>query len=496
MSAAIFFHDQKEWRAWLEKNHATASEQWVGFYKAGTDKKGIAYKEAVDEALCFGWIDAVRRGGHATWSIRFTPRKKGSIWSAVNIRRIEELKALGRVAPAGLAAYEGRDPEKQKKYSFENRDVVLAPEYEKRFRADKAAWAWFEAMPRSYRHPAVWWVMSAKQEATRERRLATLIADSAAGRKVKHADGGRANERPRPPLRLRPRLQRRRLRPGRWRRRSRWVGGTVRSADRAAGQGIAHDSLGRHGAGRRCGRGARRRHAPPRLDPARRRRSGARPFQRGHPRRAASRMDRLSLHRRRLWRLRRRLGERGDDAASAIGPRAPAPRRRDGVGRRSPPSAACRWRSSALPASTGPAAMRWSISPRAGRTASSSRARSSTASMSTTSSQVLTAALAHERRRHLQCRRRRAGPAAGCGRLCRGPDGRRAAAGGALRQGRALAHGALLLWRQQARRQRAHQAGTRHVRCAFRPIAKGLARCGATGRGGLREFRAACCRAL
>ena len=186
MSDAIFFHDQKEWRAWLEKNHATASEQWVGFYKAGTDKKGIAYKEAVDEALCFGWIDAVRRGGHATWSIRFTPRKRGSIWSAVNIRRIEELKALGQVAPPGLTAYEGRDPGKQKKYSFENRDVVLAPEYEKRFRADKPAWAWFEAMPRSYRHPAVWWVMSAKQEATRERRLATLIADSAAGRKVKH----------------------------------------------------------------------------------------------------------------------------------------------------------------------------------------------------------------------------------------------------------------------------------------------------------------------
>lgn len=186
MSAAIFFTDRVEWRAWLEENHATASEQWVGFYKAGSDRKGIAYKEAVDEALCFGWIDAVRRGGHATWSIRFTPRKKGSIWSAINLRRIEELKALGRVAPAGLAAYEGRNPDKQKKYSFENRDVVLAADYEQRFRADEAAWAWFEAMPRSYRHPAVWWVMSAKQEATRERRLATLISDSASGRKVRH----------------------------------------------------------------------------------------------------------------------------------------------------------------------------------------------------------------------------------------------------------------------------------------------------------------------
>ena len=103
----------------------------------------------------------------------------------MNIRRIEELKAEGRVAAAGLAALEGRDLAKQKRYSFENRDTVLAPDYEKRFRADKKAWTWFEAMPRSYRHPAVWWVMSAKQDATRERRLATLIADFAAGRKIK-----------------------------------------------------------------------------------------------------------------------------------------------------------------------------------------------------------------------------------------------------------------------------------------------------------------------
>ena len=185
MSAAIFFKDRAEWRDWLEKNHATAEEQWVGFHKVGAKKKGITYKEARDEALCFGWIDAVRRGGHAAWSIRFTPRKKGSIWSAVNIGRIEDLIAEGRVAPAGLAAYEGRDPAKQKKYSFENRDAVLAPDYEARFRAEPEAWAWFAAMPRSYRHPAIWWVMSAKKEETRERRLATLIADSSAGRKIK-----------------------------------------------------------------------------------------------------------------------------------------------------------------------------------------------------------------------------------------------------------------------------------------------------------------------
>jgi len=185
MREARFFRSQGEWRAWLEKNHATKTEQWVGFHKVGAEKKGITYKQALDETLCFGWIDAVRRGGELTWSIRFTPRKKGSIWSAVNIRRVEELKAEGRVAPSGLAVYERRDPEKQKKYSFENRETVLAPAYETRFRADKKAWRWFEAMPRSYRHPAVWWVMSAKQEVTRERRLAALIADSAAGRRVK-----------------------------------------------------------------------------------------------------------------------------------------------------------------------------------------------------------------------------------------------------------------------------------------------------------------------
>ncbi len=185
MSDPRFFRSQKEWRAWLEKNHAKAAEQWVGFHKVGSDRKGITYKQARDEALCFGWIDAVRRGGDTTWSIRFTPRKAGSIWSAVNIRRIEELKAEGRVAPPGIAAYDGRDLEKQRKYSFENRDTVLAPDYAKRFRAERKAWDWFESMPRSYRHPAVWWVMSAKREATRERRLAMLIADSAAGRKIK-----------------------------------------------------------------------------------------------------------------------------------------------------------------------------------------------------------------------------------------------------------------------------------------------------------------------
>ncbi len=185
MSEAIFFNGPEEWRSWLETNHAKADEQWVGFHKVGTGKTGITYSQALDEALCFGWIDSVRRGGHAAWSIRFTPRKKGSIWSAVNSKRIGELIAEGHVAPPGLAAYEGRNREKQQLYSYENRDKGLAPEFVARFRAAPEAWAWFDSMALSYRHPAVWWVMSAKQEATRERRLAVLIADSAAGRKIK-----------------------------------------------------------------------------------------------------------------------------------------------------------------------------------------------------------------------------------------------------------------------------------------------------------------------
>lgn len=186
MSEPRFFRTQAEWRKWLERHHATATEQVVGFHKAASGRKSITHRQAVDEALCFGWIDGVTRriDGHS-WQIRFTPRQKRSVWSDINIRRIEELKAEGKVAPAGLAAYERRDPKLQKRYSFENRHVVLDPAYEARFRANPAAWAWFESKPRSYRHPAVWWVMSAVKEETREKRLATLIADSEAGRTIK-----------------------------------------------------------------------------------------------------------------------------------------------------------------------------------------------------------------------------------------------------------------------------------------------------------------------
>lgn len=168
------------------KNHAKATEQVVCFHKASSDETGITYQEALDEALCFGWIDAARLGGVTTWQIRFTPRKRKSIWSAVNIKRIEELKTAAKVHASGRAAYEGRDLKQQKKYSFENRDAKLSPAFAKKFQDNKKAWANFEKMPPSYKHPAIWWVVSAKQETTRARRLATLIDDSAAGSKLKH----------------------------------------------------------------------------------------------------------------------------------------------------------------------------------------------------------------------------------------------------------------------------------------------------------------------
>ncbi len=185
MTEPTFFKSAAAWRRWLEKNHDKAAEKLVGFHKVGSDKSGITYKQARDEALCFGWIDGVTRGGEATWQIRFTPRRPKSIWSAVNIKRIEELKEAGLVHAAGLAAYEGRDPARQKRYSFENRNAAFAPAEEKAFRADKKAWEYFSAMPPSYRRPAIWWVVSAKRDDTRARRLQTLIADSAAGRKIK-----------------------------------------------------------------------------------------------------------------------------------------------------------------------------------------------------------------------------------------------------------------------------------------------------------------------
>jgi uncharacterized protein YdeI (YjbR/CyaY-like superfamily) len=180
-----FFATPGAFRRWLEKNHDKTGELWIGFYKVGSGKKGLTYLEAVNEALCFGWIDGlVKRFDEDAFMQRFTPRKAKSIWSEVNIGKIEALRKAGRVAPAGLAAFDKRDPARTGLYSFENRNPVFDAATGKRFRAQKKAWAFFEAQPSGYRRTATHWVMSAKREETRERRLAQLIADSASGKRL------------------------------------------------------------------------------------------------------------------------------------------------------------------------------------------------------------------------------------------------------------------------------------------------------------------------
>ncbi len=181
----IYFASAADLRAWLEERYATASEVWIGFYKKASGADGITYAQALDEALCFGWIDGVRkRVDERSFTIRFTPRKPGSIWSAVNITRASELQALGLMRPAGLTALARRDDARSKVYSYERASVALDPAFERQFRAATQAWAHFTAQAPSYQRAAIWWVMSAKQEATRARRLAVLIADSQAGRRL------------------------------------------------------------------------------------------------------------------------------------------------------------------------------------------------------------------------------------------------------------------------------------------------------------------------
>jgi uncharacterized protein YdeI (YjbR/CyaY-like superfamily) len=181
-----YFRAPSEFRAWLKKHHATADELWVGFYKKGSDMPSITWSEAVDEALCFGWVDSIRRSvDDERYTNRFTPRKPTSNWSEVNVRRVEELTRQRRMRAPGRKAFEARQPRKSGTYSYEQRyDVRLSPELERRFRARKRAWAWFRDQPPSYRSTALYWVMSAKKPETHERRLSTLIQDSAVGRKV------------------------------------------------------------------------------------------------------------------------------------------------------------------------------------------------------------------------------------------------------------------------------------------------------------------------
>jgi uncharacterized protein YdeI (YjbR/CyaY-like superfamily) len=180
-----FFRSAGELQKWFAKHHRTAAELWVGFHKSGTGTASVTWPESVDEALCVGWIDGVRkRIDDDTYAIRFTPRKPGSTWSAVNVRRVEALEEEGRLQPAGRKALDARRPEKTGIHSYEQPHGDLAEPYAGMLRRNKAAWAFFEAQPPWYRQKAGWWVASAKKEETRLRRLAKLVEESAQGRTV------------------------------------------------------------------------------------------------------------------------------------------------------------------------------------------------------------------------------------------------------------------------------------------------------------------------
>jgi uncharacterized protein YdeI (YjbR/CyaY-like superfamily) len=186
VSEPIYFSSPGEFRAWLEEHHETETEVWVGYWKKATGKPSLVWSEAVDEALCFGWIDGVLRGIDDERHVqRFTPRKPASNWSAINVAKVERLRAEGRMRPAGEAAFARRRDDRSGIYSYEQRhNARLEPDEQARFEANAAAWEYFASRPPSYRKPALWWVVSAKKPETRERRLATLIEQSAAGEPI------------------------------------------------------------------------------------------------------------------------------------------------------------------------------------------------------------------------------------------------------------------------------------------------------------------------
>jgi uncharacterized protein YdeI (YjbR/CyaY-like superfamily) len=180
-----FFRTPADFRTWLEKNHATAAELWVGFYKKGSAKPGITWPESVDQALCFGWIDGIRkRVDEISYQIRFTPRRRGSIWSATNIKRAKELVRQKQMRPVGLKAFAAQIHNKSGIYSYEQRSTDLKQPYAKLLKKNKAAWNFFEIQPPSYRKMIGWWIISAKKEETRMARMVKLISESAKGKRM------------------------------------------------------------------------------------------------------------------------------------------------------------------------------------------------------------------------------------------------------------------------------------------------------------------------
>jgi len=182
-----FFRAPADFRIWLEKNHAAATELWVGFYTKDSRKPSIRWPESVDQALCFGWIDGIRkRVDEISYQIRFTPRRRGSIWSATNIKRAKELARQKQMRPTGLKAFAARIENKSGVYSYEQRNTELRQPYAKVLKKNKAASNFFENQPPSYRKMIGWWIISAKKKETRMARLAKLIGESAKGKRLFH----------------------------------------------------------------------------------------------------------------------------------------------------------------------------------------------------------------------------------------------------------------------------------------------------------------------
>lgn len=182
---AKFFKDGKEFRKWLDKNHDKEKELFVGFYKVGSGKPGIRWSDAVDQALCYGWIDSVMRPiDEEKYALRFTPRKPNSIWSAVNIKKVAALAEQGLMMSAGIEAFTKRTEERSAIYSFENEPRTLDPIYEKKFKSNKKAWSFFSGQPPGYRKLSIYHVMNAKQEKTRISRLEKLIEASSEGKRL------------------------------------------------------------------------------------------------------------------------------------------------------------------------------------------------------------------------------------------------------------------------------------------------------------------------
>ena len=178
----IFFTNQSEFRSWLEINYKNKTELLVGFYKVNSGKQSMTWSQSVDEALCFGWIDGVRKSiDNDSYQIRFTKRRPTSIWSAINIKKIEELTQLGLMKPEGLAIFANRKENVSKIYSYENEEVKFSEELEMHFKSNKNAWDYFQSLAPSYRKHSTYWVMSSKSEVTRLKRIHELIADSQAG---------------------------------------------------------------------------------------------------------------------------------------------------------------------------------------------------------------------------------------------------------------------------------------------------------------------------